>query len=131
MKMTINGKSYELNFGLEFIRKMDAKYYQTAKGGQKFGQGIEIMSAQLLSYSPTILLDIVEAGLHKVKKGAPTPGQIEEAIEGIVVDEGLEKVMDDFFKHLEVQPFLEPKMKKLKEKMEESQKQAEAEAEAK
>ncbi|GIO18161.1 hypothetical protein J18TS1_12610 [Oceanobacillus oncorhynchi subsp. incaldanensis] len=126
MNIEIGGKGYELNFGMAFIRKLDERHF-VDKNGLKFGQGVTIAAVQLQDMNPTILQDVVECGLHHVKKDKPSSAAIEEAIVKEVEDKGLKKTCDDFLTTLEKQPLIADKLKDFKKRSKEQQKKLEEE----
>ena len=125
MDIEINGKGYTLNFGMAFIRKMDDRHY-VDKNGVQFGVGVTIAAVQLQDMNPTILQDIVECGLHDVKKDKPSSADIEKAIIGMVEEKGLEKTCNDFLGTLEKQPLLADKLKNFKKEAKKAQAQESA-----
>lgn len=113
MNIDIDGQGYELNFGMGFIREMDRRHY-VSNNGLELGMGVNVAGIRLQDMNPTILQDIVEAGLYKVKKGKPSADKIEESIETMVIEQGLEKTCNDFLNSLEQAPFTSDKIKDMR-----------------
>jgi len=63
MEMTIKGKDRNITFGIGFVRKLD-KQYAIKQDGVEFGAGLQLAFPQFLSGSPTVLSDIIRAGVE-------------------------------------------------------------------
>lgn len=123
MQLTINGKDYELKFGIGFIRELD-KVYGIETNGVHFGMGIQAAYPMLTSFSVSALSDIIRCAI----KGRLKQESVDEAIEAYadendglaglfeaVKDElGKSSVTKDLVKKSEVS--LEEAEEKLKEK---------------
>ena len=58
MQLTINGKEYELNFGVRFVREMD-KNMGAVMHGINFGMGVAKALAGLSAYDAAVLSDTI------------------------------------------------------------------------
>lgn len=103
MNLTINGKEYELKFGLKFIRSMDKLHEQTVEG-IAFGLGLEIMTMQLEMNRATILVDIIRAATSHGKQ--PTVNDIEDYLEDLALKDELNALFDEFKEATGNAPFL-------------------------
>ncbi|NJP37924.1 tail assembly chaperone [Alkalicoccus luteus] len=122
-EITINGKTYELNYGMEFLKRMDQRH-KVENNGLSFGVGTTIAGVQLQQNNPTILQDIVECGLHNVKKDKPASDQIEETIVQMFEEaEDPEKIFTDFLETFKKQPLLKAQMKRQEENAKKAQQQ--------
>ena len=106
MNLTINGKEYELKFGLDFINHLDKKYF-IEQNGLKIGQGLISVIAQIEIGNPAILLDLITAA---TLKGKPKVEEIKKFIENEADIEGL---MVSFLSELEKSPMTRFTLKKL------------------
>lgn len=108
-QIEIAGKTYDLHFGIDFIREMDKRYSIDAQG-MSFGVGINQAVIYLVDYNPTILVDIILSATHTLKS-IPSTADIEEYLESQGDD--LEKVFDDFLESLKTAPMTKAKVNKL------------------
>ena len=113
-QIEINGKKYDLSFGIDFIREMD-KRYEVSGNGVKFGMGIQSAVIYLQDFNPVVIADIILSATHTLKS-IPSIADIETWIE----DQGdnLEKVFDDFLSALKNAPMTKLKVTKMLEAME-------------
>lgn len=58
MKITINGKEQELNFGVRFVRELD-KVAGMEAGGMSLGMGLTKSLPALNAYDPAVLSDVI------------------------------------------------------------------------
>jgi len=107
MNLAINGKDYELYFGLDFINHLDKKYY-IEQNGFKLGQGLTYTIAQIELGNPSILFDLIIAATLTGNK--PKPEDVKKYIES---GADIEVLMDDFLLALEKAPTTRFTMKKL------------------
>jgi hypothetical protein len=107
MTITINGKDYEMYFGLDFIAHLDKKYH-IVENGFHLGQGLTYVVAQIELGNPLILLDLIAAGTMTGAK--PKPEDIKRFIE---TEADIEALMNDFLSALETAPSTKFSMKKL------------------
>lgn len=114
MEFKINGKDYDLKFGLRFIRELDNRYkvdYQ----GLKFGMGVNLAFMGLNQYNPTTLTDIIQASVAH-EKSAPKLFQTENAIEEYAEEnEGLEQLFEDVLDEMGKSYVVKDSLKKFKE----------------
>ncbi|QDI90210.1 hypothetical protein EPH95_02680 [Salicibibacter halophilus] len=121
MNIEINGKGYELNFGMKFIKEMDKRHF-IENNGVRFGNGINMLVVKLDQQDPLIIQDIVEAGLHQVKKDKPSTDDIEQAIEDMAEEKGLNEMTNDFLNELKKKRLLADKIKNTEENIEKEKK---------
>ncbi|WP_433956995.1 tail assembly chaperone [Cytobacillus horneckiae] len=114
MEIEINGKKYQLEFGMKFIRKMDEVYF-IDKEGAKFGMGIESAVTYMAMQNPTVLFEIIKAGTSHLKS-KPSNEEIETEIEKYAIEGKLEDLFLKFEQALGEAPFLKHKIKDFKEK---------------
>lgn len=107
-QIEINGKKYDLHFGIDFIREMD-KRYEVNGNGVSFGMGINSAVVYLKDNNPVILEDIILAATHTAKT-IPSVADIEKWLEE---QEDLEKVFDDFLSALKTAPLTKSKVVKV------------------
>lgn len=112
MDLTINGKDYQLQFGLKFIRTLDQTYTQKADG-MEFGLGIETAIPYLKMQNPTVLYELIKAGTSHLKS-KPSNDDIENELEKFAEEGKLDKLFKDIEKAMEESAFLKSKMKKFK-----------------
>lgn len=115
----INGKKYDLYFGIDFIREMD-KRYEVSGNGVKFGMGIQSAVIYLQDFNPVIIADIILSATHTLKS-IPSLADIEVWIEE--QGDNLEKVFDDFLSALKTAPMTKLKVIKMLAAMEKEAKQ--------
>ena len=107
MNLTINGKEYELHFGLDFINYLDKKYF-IEEQGFKLGHGLLTVVTQIEMGNPLVLVDLILAATITGNK--PKLEDVKKFIE----NEGdVEVLMNDFLSALETTPIIRFKMKKL------------------
>ena len=107
MVITINGKDYQLYFGLDFISYMDKKYH-IVENGFHLGQGLTYAVAQMELANPLILVDLIIAGT--ITGAKPKPEDIKKYIE---TEADIEVLMNDFLSALATAPSTKFTMKKL------------------
>lgn len=107
-QIEINGKKYDLHFGIDFIREMD-KRYEVSGNGVSFGMGINSAVVYLKDNNPVILEDIILAATHTAKT-IPSVADIEKWLEE---QEDLDKVFDDFLSALKTAPLTKSKVAKV------------------
>lgn len=113
-QIEIKGKTYDLHYGIDFIREMD-KRYEASGNGVKFGMGVQSAVLYLKDYNPVIIADIILSATHTLKS-IPSLKDIEAWIEE--QGDNLEKVFDDFFTALETAPLTKLKVQKLVKELE-------------
>ena len=107
MNLTINGKDYDLYFGLDFINHLDKKYF-IEQNGFKLGQGLTYTVAQIELGNPSILVDLIVAATITGSKP-----KIDEVKKFVEAQEDLEVLMEDFLSLLEKTPIIRFNLKKL------------------
>lgn len=60
MQLNINGKEFNLYFGIDFIAELDKKYPAEANG-VKFGMGVNSSLFYLKQENPRVLVDLIHA----------------------------------------------------------------------
>lgn len=112
-QIEINGKKYDLHFGLDFIREMD-KRYEVKGNGLTFGMGVQSAVLYLKDFNPVVLADIILSATHTLKT-IPSVTDIEAWIEE--QGDNLEKTFDDFLSALKTAPMTKLKVTKTLEEM--------------
>lgn len=126
MNFKIDGKEYELAFGMKFIREMDRRY-TIKKGGLEFGMGMNLGVSYLRQQNPTVLQNILESALSH-EKNRPSAEKIEKELEKLAVEnDGLEKVFKDFETELGNAPLTKSTMKQFAKNEKAAQKAAKEE----
>lgn len=96
MQITINGKSYELNFGIYFIKQMNIKH-TVKSGGVTQGMGVNQAVASLVMYDPVGLAEIIQAAAW-INKEKPTQLDIMNFLDK---EADVKKLCDSILKELE------------------------------
>ena len=107
MLLTINGKDYQLYFGLDFISYLDKKYH-VAQNGFQLGQGLAYVSAQMELGNPLILVDLITAGTISGEKP-----KLEDIRKFIETEADIEVLMNDFLSALKTTSSTKLMMKRL------------------
>lgn len=113
MNLTIEGKEYQLEFGLGFIRELD-KSYTIKADGMEFGMGVESAVSYLAMENPTVLFEIIKAGTNHLKS-KPSNADIELFLVEHAEKGTLEKLFKDVQEAMAEAPFLKLKIKRFKE----------------
>lgn len=79
MQLTINGKEYELNFGVRFVREMD-KNLGAVMHGINFGMGVAKALAGLNAYDAAVLADTIYSATVASKK-RPSANEVDDFID--------------------------------------------------
>ena len=79
MQLTINGKEYELNFGVRFVREMD-KNMGAVMHGINFGMGVAKALAGLNAYDAAVLADTIYSATVASKK-RPSANEVDDFID--------------------------------------------------
>lgn len=94
MQLTINGKDYELNFGVRFVREMD-KNIGAIMHGINFGMGVARALAGLNAYDAATLSDTIYAATITDKK-RPKPSEVDDFIDANTdLEELFKAVLDE------------------------------------
>ena len=112
-QIEINGKKYDLHFGIDFIREMD-KRYEVKGNGVSFGMGSQSAIVYLKDFNPVIIADIIQAATT-TERPLLKSEDIEAWIEG--QGDNLEKVFDDFLASLKKSPVTGLKVNKILKEM--------------
>lgn len=111
MNLNINGKDYELHFGLDFIAQLNKKHV-AIENGYELGRGLYNAVVQIENSDPTILVDLIQAATI-TESAPPTIEDIKKYLETEVED--VEVLMDDFLSQLATAPMTRVTMKRIKE----------------
>ena len=107
MNLTINGKDYELYFGLDFINYLDKQHY-IEQEGFKIGHGLTTIVTQIEMGNPVVLVDLILAAT--ITGNRPKPDEVKKFIE---TEADIEVLMNDFLSALETTPIIRFNMKKM------------------
>lgn len=113
MEIEINGKNYELAFGLKFIRNLDEIYKQNIDG-MEFGIGVETAIMYLQLKNPPVIYDLIKAGTSHLRS-KPSNVDIENEMEKMAEADELFDWFDKFKIAMEESAFLKPKLKNITE----------------
>lgn len=108
-QIEIAGKTYDLHYGIDFIREMDKRYAISA-GSMTFGAGLRTALYYLEEGNPVILIDIILSATHTLKS-IPSAVNIEAWLEE---QTDIEQVFNDFLTALETAPMTKIQISKLK-----------------
>lgn len=95
MEITINDVSYQLHFGIKFIKAMDERHNRT-QDGETFGIGVQWAAAHLMDHNGLALEDVIASALVT----SPTKPSIDDIDKWIEDQEDIDKVCDDFLSEL-------------------------------
>jgi len=95
MQLTINGKEYDLNFGIGFLRELDKKYF-IERNGAKFGNSMEMKIPMLLAKDTVTLADVLYVATCALKK-RPSQIDIDAFIDSV---EDIEAIFDEVIEEL-------------------------------
>ena len=94
MTISINGKDYEIYFGMGFVRALDEKYFITGNNGIKFGTGLETRIPFLLTKDPTVLAEFLYLGTCASEK-RPTLKEVDGYLDEVEdIDALFEEVLE-------------------------------------
>lgn len=110
MKITLNGKDYQLKFGVRFIRELDKKYFFGPEEIH-FGTGVQSAFQKLQSHDPVMLFDVLAASL--ATQTTFTDGDFDAFFEAKNEQE-INDLFADLVKNLERQPMTAAKIKEYK-----------------
>ena len=96
MQIKINGKDYELNFGIRWVLLMNQKH-NIAQNGLSQGMGINQAVASLSQYDPIGLSEIL-LNATWINKERPTSADIDHYLE---TDADVKKLCDSILKEIE------------------------------
>lgn len=109
MEIKINEKTYKLNFGIMFLRKLDAIHYIEEKG-IKIGFGLNSVVPGLISRNAATLSEVLYYALW-VNNERPTQAQVDEFLEK---DTNIEQLFHDVLIELQKSNVTRSSMKNLK-----------------
>lgn len=94
MEFPINGKKFELKFGMKFAREMD-KVFKVDYQGLQFGMGINMAYMNLQQTNPTVLTDVIRSAISH-HDSVPNITDVDEALENYAVEnDGFESIFDE------------------------------------
>ena len=96
MQIKINGKAYELNSGIYFIKQMNTKH-TVESGGVTQAMGVSQAVASLVMYDPVGLAEIIQAAAW-INKEKPTQLDIMNFLDK---EADVKKLCDSILKELE------------------------------
>ena len=119
MQIRINGKDYELNFGIRWVLLMNQKHNITQNGLSQ-GMGINQAVASLKQYDPVGLSEIL-LNAAWINKDRPTSADIEHYLD---TDADIKKLCDSILKEIEVANATKAQVKNVLKAMKKAQEQA-------
>lgn len=119
MQVKINGKDYELNFGIRWVLLMNQKHNITQNGLSQ-GMGINQAVASLSQYDPIGLSEIL-LNATWINKDRPTSADIDHYLE---TDADIKKLCDSILKEIEVANATKAQVKNVLKAMKKAQEQA-------
>lgn len=119
MQVKINGKDYELNFGIRWVLLMNQKHNITQNGLSQ-GMGINQAVASLSQYDPIGLSEIL-LNATWINKERPTSADIDHYLE---TDADIKKLCDSILKEIETANATKAQAKNVLKAMKKAQEQA-------
>ena len=119
MQVKINGKDYELNFGIRWVLLMNQKHNITQNGLSQ-GMGINQAVASLSQYDPIGLSEIL-LNATWINKERPTSADIEHFLE---TDADVKKLCDSILKEIEAANATKAQVKNVLKAMKTAQERA-------
>lgn len=119
MQIKINGKDYELNFGIRWVLLMNQKHNITQNGLSQ-GMGINQAVASLKQYDPVGLSEIL-LNATWINKERPTSADIDHYLD---TDADIKKLCDSILKEIEVANATKAQVKNVLKAMKKAQEQA-------
>ena len=119
MQVKINGKDYELNFGIRWVLLMNQKH-NIAQNGLSQGMGINQAVASLSQYDPIGLSEIL-LNATWINKERPTSADIEHYLE---TDADIKKLCDSILKEIETANATKAQVKNVLKAMKTAQERA-------
>lgn len=108
MELTINGKKYQLNFGVGFVRTLDEKYGMSNQAGFSLGMALTKALPALKSYDPAVLAEVIQCAAEPALSLAKVDSLIDDP------DTDVEKLFSDVLKELSEANAVKLAAKKLK-----------------
>lgn len=119
MQIKINGKNYDLNFGIRWVLLMNQKHNITQNGLSQ-GMGINQAVASLKQYDPVGLSEIL-LNATWINKDRPTSADIDHYLD---TDADIKKLCDSILKEIEVANATKAQVKNVLKAMKKAQEQA-------
>lgn len=119
MQIKINGKAYELNFGIRWVLLMNQKHNITQNGLSQ-GMGINQAVASLSQYDPIGLSEIL-LNATWINKERPTSADIDHYLD---TDADVKKLCDSILKEIETANATKAQVKNVLKTMKKAQEQA-------
>lgn len=119
MQIKINGKAYELNFGIRWVLLMNQKHNITQNGLSQ-GMGINQAVASLSQYDPIGLSEIL-LNATWINKERPTSADIDHYLEN---DVDIKKLCDSILKEIETANATKAQVKNVLKAMKTAQERA-------
>ena len=119
MQVKINGKDYELNFGIRWVLLMNQKH-NIAQNGLSQGMGINQAVASLSQYDPIGLSEIL-LNATWINKDRPTSADIDHYLE---TDADIKKLCDGILKEIETANATKAQVKNVLKAMKTAQERA-------
>lgn len=119
MQVKINGKDYELNFGIRWVLLMNQNHNITQNGLSQ-GMGINQAVASLSQYDPIGLSEIL-LNATWINKERPTSADIEHYLE---TDADVKKLCDSILKEIETANATKAQVKNVLKAMKQAQERA-------
>ena len=119
MQIKINGKAYELNFGIRWVLLMNQKHNITQNGLSQ-GMGINQAVASLSQYDPIGLSEIL-LNATWINKERPTSADIDHYLE---TDADIKKLCDSILKEIETANATKAQVKNVLKAMKQAQERA-------
>lgn len=119
MQVKINGKDYELNFGIRWVLLMNQKH-NIAQNGLSQGMGINQAVASLSQYDPIGLSEIL-LNATWINKERPTSADIDHYLE---TDADVKKLCDSILKEIETANATKAQVKNVLKAMKTAQERA-------
>lgn len=119
MQVKINGKDYELNFGIRWVLLMNQKHNITQNGLNQ-GMGINQAVASLSQYDPIGLSEIL-LNATWINKERPTSADIDHYLE---TDADIKKLCDSILKEIETANATKAQVKNILKAMKTAQERA-------
>ncbi|MDW3933086.1 tail assembly chaperone [Staphylococcus saprophyticus] len=121
MEIKINGKKLKLSFGFRFINEIDKTNGTSIDvEGQKinFGNGLEFLIPMLQNGSIAHIGRAVLAATSHYKQDAPKEDDLDEILNDIAENKGLQTFADEIVEELGKQPMTQNLINKITEKEE-------------
>ena len=119
MQVKINGKDYELNFGIRWVLLMNQNHNITQNGLSQ-GMGINQAVASLSQYDPIGLSEIL-LNATWINKDRPTSADIDHYLE---TDADIKKLCDSILKEIETANATKAQVKNVLKAMKQAQERA-------